>query len=316
MNLRNVPLLSLHVFLSAVRRGSLSAAAREHGLDRSSVSRQISALERTLGFRLFERTTRRLAPTEAGQVFFDRAAGLLAQLEEARLAAADVVGAPAGILRVSTSVAFGERWLLPRLPAFQQRYPDLTLELMLDDAVVDLVRESIDLGIRLSPSVDEAAVVTKLMATRYRVVASPDYLDASGPLSDPKDLSERRCVCFTLPGFRSYWRFRRGSRDTVEVPVRASLMISNALAVRRAALDGLGPALLADWTIEQDLADGSLVDLLPDWQAAAKSFDTAAWILYPSRSYVPAKTRALIDHIKTCAARGSQTTSAGRSRNR
>ena len=287
-----------------MRRGSLSAAAREHDLDRSSVSRQIAALEHGLGFRLFERSTRRVVPTEAGQLFFDRAAGLLAEFEEACLAATDIVGAPKGRLRVSTSVAFGERWLLPRLPAFQRRYPDLTLDLRLDDALVDLVKEGVDLGIRLSANVDGPFVVTKLMATRYRVVASPQYLDAAGPLSGPEDLSRRRCLCFALPGYRSRWRFLNSEKDIVEVSVEASLVISNALALRRAALDGLGPAMLADWTIADDLAAGRLVDLLPGWEASGRSFDTAAWILYPSRSYMPAKTRALIDHLKRCAARG------------
>ena len=298
----NVSLQALHVFASVMRRGSLAAAARDHELDRSSVSRQIAALEHSLGFRLFERSTRMVAPTEAGQLFFDRAAGLIAQLEEARQAAADVVGAPKGTLRVSTSVAFGERWLLPRLPAFQQRYPELTLDLQLDDGLVDLVKEGIDLGIRLSANVDGPFVVTKLMATRYQVVASPQYLDAAGPLSSPGELGRRRCLCFALPGYRSRWRFMNAQDEIVEVPVEAGLVISNALALRRAALEGLGPAMLADWTIADDLADGRLVDLLPGWQASGRSFDTAAWILYPSRSYLPAKTRALIDHLKLCAA--------------
>lgn len=249
----NISLQSLYTFIAVVRRGSLSAAAREQGLDRSSVSRQIATLEGALGFRLFERSTRRLVPTEAGQLYFDYAASLVARL---------------------------------------------------DDAVVDLVEEGIDVAIRLSSSVDETVMVTKLMATRYRVVASPDYLDRSGPLSAPEDLGERRCICFALPGFRSHWRFCGADGETVDVPVKASLVISNALAVRRAALQGLGPALMADWTIAKDLAEGSLVDLLPDWRAAGRSFDTAAWILYPSRAYIPAKTRALIDYLKSCASPG------------
>lgn len=293
-----IALRSLKLFLDVVRCGSFAAAAREQGVDPSSVSRHIAALEQELGFRLFERTTRRLAPTEAGQLYFDRAVGLVEALEEARAEAADVVAGPKGRLRVTTSVAFAERWLLPRLPAFREAYPELELDLLSSDGLVDLFAEGIDVAVRLSARVEGPLVVAKLMDTRYRVVVSPAYLDRALPLTHPADLAGRDCLCFTLPGYRSRWRFRRGEAPVVEVAVRASLAMSNALVLRRAALDGHGPALLADWTVEEDIASGRLVDLLPDWEASAESFDTAAWLLYPSRAYVPVKTRVFIDHLR------------------
>ena len=296
---------SLHTFAAVVRLGSFAAVARERGVDPSSVSRQIATLEEALGYRLFDRTTRRLAPTEAGQVYHDRIAGPLEELALARDAGGDVVGAPRGRLRVTASVAFGERWLMPRIAAFRHLYPELDLDLVLTDGVVDLAADGIDVGIRLGPRVTGTLVVTKLMETRYRVVASPLYIERHGRPETPLDLADHDCLVFPLPGYRSRWRFRGNGPET-EVAVRGALTISNALALRRAALDGLGIALLADWTIGPDLEDGTLVDLFPDVQASAADFDTAAWIVYPSRAYVPAKTRAFIVHMKGAAsARGA-----------
>ena len=289
---------ALHTFIDVARHGSFAAVARERGVDPSSVSRQIAVLEGDLGFRLFDRTTRRLAPTEAGRVYHDRIAGLVEELTLAREAGADVLVAPKGRLRVTASVAFGERWLMPRIASFRCAYPKLDLDLVLSDGVIDIAAEGIDVGIRLGTRMTGSLVATRLMRTRYRVVASRAYVERHGRPHAPGDLADHDCLVFPLPGYRSLWRFRSGERAVAEVEPRATLTISNALALRRAALDGLGITLLADWTIGADLADGTLVDLFPAFDASAADFDTAAWIVYPSRSYVPAKTRAFIDHLK------------------
>ena len=289
---------ALRTFIDVARRGSFAAVARERSVDPSSVSRQIAVLESDLGFRLFDRTTRRLSPTEAGRVYHDRVAGLVEELTLAREVGADVLAAPKGRLRVTASVAFGERWLMPRIASFRRAYPKLDLDLVLSDGVVDIAAEGIDVGIRLGTRMTGPLVATRLFPTRYRVVASPDYIERYGHPHAPKDLAENDCLVFPLPGYRSLWRFRSGERVVAEVEPRAVLTISNALALRRAALDGLGIALLADWTIGADIKEGTLVDLFPALDASAADFDTAAWIVYPSRSYVPAKTRTFIDHLK------------------
>ena len=289
---------ALRTFIDVARRGSFAAVARERSVDPSSVSRQIAVLESDLGFRLFDRTTRRLSPTEAGRVYHDRVAGLVEELTLAREVGADVLAAPKGRLRVTASVAFGERWLMPRIASFRRAYPKLDLDLVLSDGVVDIAAEGIDVGIRLGTRMTGPLVATRLFPTRYRVVASPDYIERYGHPHAPEDLAENDCLVFPLPGYRSLWRFRSGERVVAEVEPRAVLTISNALALRRAALDGLGIALLADWTIGADIKEGTLVDLFPALDASAADFDTAAWIVYPSRSYVPAKTRTFIDHLK------------------
>ena len=287
------------MFLDVVRQGSFAAVARKHGVDPSSVSRQIAALETALGYRLFERTTRRLALTEAGQITFDRIQTPLEEIEQIRMAALDAVGTPSGLLRVTASAAFGERWLVPRLGAFKKAYPTIDLDLLLTDRQIDMVAENVDVAIRLGGRIEGSFVVSRLMATRYRVVASPEYLERHGHCSTPDDLSVRNCVVFPLPGYRSLWRFRDAGGGARGVRVSGSLTISNALAIRRAVLEGMGIALLSDWTIDEDLRAGDLVDLFPDHEVSAADFDTAAWLLYPSRAYVPAKTRVFIDHLKS-----------------
>lgn len=289
----------LQTFAAVARAGSFAAHARDRGVDPSSVSRAVAALEEEIGVRLFDRTTRRLAPTEAGRLYLARIAPLLAELDSAADAARDAVTEPSGLLRVTASVTFAERWLMPRVASFRAAHPRIELELALTDAVLDLVAEGIDLGIRLGPAVTGPLVVSKLFDTRYRVVASPAYLARAGHPARPSELADHDGIAFALPGLHSIWRFRRrGEEVAEEVTPGAALSVSNALAIRRAALDGLGCALLADWTIAGDLKDGSLVDLFPDHEASASAFGTAAWIVYPSRNYVPARVRAFIDHLR------------------
>ena len=289
----------LRTFVAVARAGSFAAVARGRDADPSSVSRQVAALEAELGVRLFDRTTRRLVATEAGRLYAMRVAPLLDGLELAHDEVADAVSAPRGLLRVTASVAFGERWLVPRIARFRAAWPDVEVELLLTDAVVDLSADGVDVALRLGTGVEGALVATRLMDTRYRAVASPGFLERHGRPATPADLVRHDCLAFALPGHRSRWRFRRpGADDVDEVEPTGALAISNALGLRRAALDGLGVALLADWTVDDDVAAGALLDLFPDRDASPTGFDTAAWIVYPERAYVPAKLRAFIDCLK------------------
>lgn len=290
----------LRTTLLVARAGSFAAAARETGADPSSVSRQVAALETALGFRIFDRTTRRLDATEAGRMYLDRAAAGLEALDEAADAARDVMSAPSGLLRVTTSVAFGERWLIPHVASFRAAYPKIRLDLVLTDAVADLAGDGIDLALRLGPRPETGSfVVAKLFDTPYRVVATPDYVARAGHPATPADLAHHDGLMFRLPAFRSDWHFRARGGGAVEHALpREALTISNALGLRRAVLTGMGAALLADWTIAEDIASGALVDLFPDWQVSAGTSESAAWIVYLSRAYVPTRLRVFIDHLR------------------
>ncbi|WP_395016475.1 LysR substrate-binding domain-containing protein [Dongia sp.] len=288
----------LAVFLEVARSRGFAQAARNLDQDPSSISRAIAALEGELGARLFQRTTRRVSLTEAGGRFAARIEPVMAELVQARDDIRSDNAAPRGRLRLGASVAFGQVCVMPEIPAFLARHPEIELELDFTDRNVDLVAEHVDLAIRLAPAVDGDVVAAKLRNTRYRVCASPDYLRSHAALKHRRDLARHRCVCFDLPAFRSRWLFRRNGRPVEEIAITPRLTVSGALALREAALSGLGPALLADWLIDSDLRAGSLIDVLPGEEVTATTFDTAAWLLYPSRSFLPRKTRVMIDFLR------------------
>ena len=287
----------LSLFIETARLGSFAAVARERNADPSAVSRAIAGLEAEIGARLFHRTTRSMSLTEAGERFFARTVHLVEELDHAREDARSAGAAPAGLLRLTASVAFGQAVIVPLLGKFRRLYPEIGVELELTDANVDLVADRIDLAIRLAPSYRADLVGTRLIATRYRVVASRQWLAEHGAPGKPRALEKACCLLFSLPGYRDRWRFRKGGKIT-DVAVGGDIVMSSALAIRSGALAGLGPALLADWLIGADLAEGRLVDLFPDHDVAATSFDTAAWLLYPSRRYLPVKVRAAIEFLK------------------
>ncbi len=287
----------LRLFDEVAKAGSLAAAARQRGVDPSMVSRHIGVLESTVGFRLFDRTTRRLQLTEAGQIYLDRSRVLVDELLIAQQEAADLVAQPKGLLRVTASNAFGERWLMPRLQKFCETNPNINLDLKLTDSTIDISSEGIDVAIRLMAKPEGSLVTTKLMDTQYHVVASPEYMAKAPKISKPEHISDHLCLLLPFPGYRSLWRFRR-KKVISEVAVHGRIVVSSPQALRRAALDGLGPTLLANWMIDKDLQQKNLIEILPEWDVSAVEFDTAAWLLYPSKRYVPRKTRLFIDYLK------------------
>lgn len=292
-----------HQFLEVARSGSFAAAARVQNIDPSAVSRAVSQLEAELGVRLFQRTTRSLALTEAGARFRSKIEGVVSEIEQI----CDEVGprntSPKGRLCVSASVAFGQACLVPLLGAFFERYPEIDLELKLTDTNVNLISERVDLAVRLAPTLDLDVVATKLMPTTYGVYASPAFVQSAKAPTTVADIATTDTLCFDLPDYRKRWIFRDSQGETSEVMLRPRAVISSALGVRGAALQGLGVALLPSWLVGSDIASGALIKLFPYYAVTATDFDTAAWLIYPSRSYLPHKTRLAIDFLRTHVAR-------------
>jgi DNA-binding transcriptional LysR family regulator len=286
-------------FVAVARSGGFAAAARVRGVDPSSMSRAVAALEEELGLRLFQRTTRRLALTEAGARYLARIEPLLAEVRQAGAEAAAATGVADGVLRLTASVAFGVTRIAPLLAEFRALHPKVRLDCLFTDANLDLVSEQVDLAIRLAPEIDGDFIASRLVSTRYRVVAAPSWLAAaSSSLQRPSDLNGVRCLLLALRAFRTRWMFRDRSGAVTEVGIDGDIVMSTPLGLRAAAIAGAGPALLVDWQIARDLADGILVDLFPDHDATATSFDTAAWAIYPSRAYLPAKVRVMLDFLR------------------
>ncbi|NER83629.1 MAG: LysR family transcriptional regulator, partial [Leptolyngbya sp. SIO1D8] len=251
-----------------------------------------------LGIRLFQRTTRRLSPTEAGTAYFERVEPLIEEMQQAIDRAIDISGRPQGTLRVTASVSFGQRCILPVLSDFQAKYPDLTVDLCLTDVVVDLFAERIDLAIRLGLLQDSTLIAQKLMDTNYQVCASPEYLQRKGHPKHPTDITHHNCLRFPLTGFRSKWIFKTAEGAIREVPVNGHTIISNAIALQQCAIAGMGLVLLPHWLTDEELKEGKLVNVFPNYEVTATDFNTAAWLVYPSRSYIPVKVRVFIEFLK------------------
>lgn len=293
---------ALAMFVDVAKAGSFSVVARERGIDPSSVSRAVAALEGRIRTRLFERTTRSLALTQAGELYLARAPAIIEAATRLLDESSSVRSDPVGMVRVTASVAFGQTCIVPLLGIFAGRFPRLVLDLALTDTNVDIVADRVDLSVRLGSERPAGVPSKRLFGTCYRVVASPAYVGAHGHPSTPHALSDRDCLLYALPDFRSRWLFRSTNGDE-SVAIGGKFVMSNALALRQAARDGCGPALLANWLIDHDIASGALVDLFPTHRVTATSFDTAAWLLWASRDYLPRKTRAVMQFFEQSLAK-------------
>ncbi|WP_039990118.1 LysR family transcriptional regulator [Paraglaciecola arctica] len=294
MDLNNIQL-----FVEVVKRNSFAEVARIRNIDPSSVSRSIRKLENSLGFRLFQRTTRKLSPTESGKAYFRQVEGLVATFIQAGERALDLSNEPIGNLRVAACTSFGQKKLVPLLPVMRKKYPKLAIELVLSDNQIDIVEQQIDAAIRFGKKPTDDFICKELAPRKFVVCASPSFIKSNSITKSPLCLSELECLRFSIPGYREAWKFRQANKKELVVPVTGHLLISHGMTMTASAVAGLGIALLPDWLCRDELADGSLVDLFPDYECAAADFGTSTWLVYPSRDYMPLKLSAFIDCLKS-----------------
>jgi DNA-binding transcriptional LysR family regulator len=216
---------------------------------------------------------------------------VMEEMDFAHQSLIEASASPSGRLRVTASVSFGEIVIAPRLKEFRTRYPNIELELILSDGRLDIINDQIDVAVRHGGLPDSSLIARKLSDVVYRLVSSPAYIEQSGMLQHPEDLQQHELVTFAYEDFRHVWTFVSG-RASQTIPIRPALTVTNAAAIRQCVRDGAGIALLADWTVEQDLRSGRLIELLPEWRVSGASPDAAVWLVYPSSRFVPAKTKA------------------------
>jgi DNA-binding transcriptional LysR family regulator len=280
------------VFVKVAELGGFSAAAQAMGLSKSAVSKQVSAMEERLGVRLLNRTTRRLALTEAGEAYRDWCARILQEVEEAELEAGRHGSEPRGRLKVSAPMTFGFLHLSPMIPEFLARHPLVEVDLTLDDRIVDLLAEGFDLALRIGSMRDSSLVARRLATARQVCAASPAYLAARGAPAEPEDLQRHACLRYTYTRAPDLWEFVRGG-EVRAVRVHGSFRANNGDALRTAALRGLGVVFLPDFIVGDDLERGALVRLLTAWDTAEVPIQ-AVW---PSQRHLSAKLRAFIDFL-------------------
>ena len=283
----------MEVFLAVARQGSLAQAAAELRLTPSAVSRTLARLEARLGVQLITRTTRALALTAEGEVYRERAAGLVEEFVALERDFPHGGQAPAGRLRVNASVPFGVHCLIPILPAFQRAYPAITVDLALSDAVVDLVEERADVAIRIGPLRDSRLRARKLGRSTMVLVASPDYLARHGTPATPADLAAHACLRFSFRRSIDTWPFRVDGAVT-QLAIDGPFLGNSGEVVRLMAVAGGGIARFARFHVAEDLAAGRLVEVLAPFNPGDGE-DIHA--LHPGHERMAARVRAFIDFI-------------------
>lgn len=286
----------IKTFLAVYRAGSFVEVAKDQNLAPSAVSRSISALENLLKTRIFQRTTRNLTPTRAGEIYFERIAPLIEEMDLTHQSLIDAAATLSGRLRVTASVTYGQVVIAPQLKLFRERNPNIEVEFLLSDGQVDLVNGQVDIAIRHGNLHDSTLVARKLANVNYRLVSSKTYLEQNGIPKSPDDLRQHELVTFVYDNYRYAWVFKANG-DTCTLPIKPALTISSAAAIRQCVIEGAGISLLADWMIEEDLSKGRLVERLPDLKVSGVSSDSAIWLVYPSSRFIPAKSKAFANFL-------------------
>ncbi len=280
----------LEIFARIVTAGSLSAAGRELGLSPPVVSKRIQRLEERLGARLFQRTTRKVALTEAGQGFHEKVVAILAAIEEAEGQIARRSSEARGLLKVTAPTSFGRMHIAPHLGPLLAANPDLVIDLELSDSFVDIVGEGFDVAIRIA-DLDDSSLVARRLAPVHRVLcATPRYLAAAGT---PQDIADLAGHVLLATHNQDPWRLE-GPGGPVTLRIRAPLRTNSNEVVRAAVLGAMGIALRSTWDVGPELRSGALTVVLPRWRASHR---VGLFAVYPTRRFLPQKVRVFIDHL-------------------
>lgn len=287
----------IRILAQVVESGSFSRAARALNLAPSSVTRTIDALEQQIGVPLFKRSTRQLVLTEQGEYFLARSLPLLEEADQLVQSLQPLSGAPRGGLRVSVFESFGTAWLAPRLPTFLARYPEVRLEIELDNRLVDLDAENVDVAVRIGRPTDSGLHARRLLANRTLLVASPEYLDEHGEPAHPDELANYNCLIRGQGRQRQHWYFEcEGERR--RVAVQGNLASVGGTPLLCAAKAGSGLLLLSSWMVQQGLDDGSLLPVLSKWQASPyEDRHDEIYAVFRGGRFLKPQTRAFIDFL-------------------
>lgn len=286
-------LTALTVFRHVVELGSFAEAGRRLGLSPPAISKNIAELEAHLGARLINRTTRRMALTEEGRIYLEHVTRGLDALAEADQALCPIKAAPSGTLRVSAPMTVTLTRLSAAIPSFLASYPDLRLDLHLDDRRVDIVREGFDLAIRGSDNLEDSSLIARKLAVMPHVLcAAPSYFAVHGEPETPSDLKAHAAVRFSLSGHADAWEFRKDGRIE-KIAIDARYSVSSSLAVRDALRAGFGLSLIPRPYVEEDLREGRLQAVLGDW----RTVETTLYAVYPSRQHLAPIIRTFLDFL-------------------
>ncbi|POR50794.1 LysR family transcriptional regulator [Bosea psychrotolerans] len=284
-------LQAMTTFVRVIEVGSFSGASRLLGVGQPAVSKTIAQLEERLQVRLLLRSTHGLTPTEAGLRFYERARLAIQEVDEAELEARGAGAGLSGRLRISAAPTFARLLIVPRLPEFLTRHPDLEIDVILDDRVIDLISEGIDVSLRMGDLPDSNAVARRIATGGRSVVATPAYLARAGTPRVPADLAGHEAIIYSQ--LSNNWVFRRSGTEA-SVAVRGRLRVSAAEGIRAAVLADLGLAIASDWMFGPELASGAVHRVLEDWLLPPIDL----WALFPTGRLASTKARAFADFVE------------------
>lgn len=282
----------LLLFAEVVKAKSFSGAARRLGISKSQVSKVVARLEASLGVQLLQRTTRRLNLTEVGEAYFEHCDRILEELALADDTVHRHQLMPRGKLKISASVAFGTLHVAPALPDFLTLHPQLSVDMTINDRLVDLVEDGYDVALRISPEPGANLVARRLAPIHRKICASPAYLEKCGTPLIPADLTDHNCLDYSFMSTQGNWHLK-GPDGDISVPVSGNLRINDDEALSQAVLGGLGLALLPTFIIGKELQSGRLVEILPGFVPTERFIHA----VYLSNRHLPLKVRALIDFL-------------------
>ncbi|MGI9280159.1 MAG: LysR substrate-binding domain-containing protein [Endozoicomonas sp.] len=284
----------LMVYAEVVDAGSFTAAADALEIPKSNVSRNVSRLEESLGVKLLERTTRKLALTEVGRIYYEHCQRIREELESANHSLEKLTSVPSGHLRVCVSVTVGQSLLASHLAGFLQAYPEVTIDLQLTNRRVDLLDEGFDMVIRVGDSPDSSLVSSLLSHSRLQLFASPDYLSSSKDnLSHPEDLLQHSCLFMNALSGKPHWTLSSG-QEKQEVLIHPVCASDDFGVLKQLSLDGMGIVKLPDYMVKDEVEAGSLIRVLEPWEGEGINL----YALAPSRRGITPKVRAFIDYLK------------------
>ncbi|MEO5375687.1 MAG: LysR family transcriptional regulator [Alphaproteobacteria bacterium] len=284
---------SYRVFVAIVENNSFAAAADSLGMSRGMVSKHLAELEQRIGGRLLNRTTRRIALTEVGRRFHEDCSAILTQMEEAEHRAAQLHVRPRGTLKVNAPYSFGVAHIGPAIPAYLDRFPDVTVDLTLNDRFVDLLDEGVDVAVRIGQLGDSTLIARRLAETALVCCAAPAYLEQHPLIATPADLTDHNCLCYTYANEGQVWRFHGPDGEPHAVRVRGNLHANNGDVLLAAALQGLGVALSPAFIAAPHLDAGRLRAVMP----GVTGLPLAIHALFPQGRQVSAKVRTFVDFL-------------------
>ncbi|PWE33542.1 LysR family transcriptional regulator [Maritimibacter sp. 55A14] len=286
-------LTEMEAFAMVVDQGGFTDAAKKLGISKSAVSKHVSALETRLGARLLNRTTRRVSPTEIGLAYYDRAQRVLNDAGEADAMVSAMQSAPSGLLRISVATDFGVNHVSPVLGEFLQAYPDITVNMVLNNRYVELISEGFDLSVRIGELEDSSLRARKLTDTNKRLVASPDYFNRFGRPQKIDDLTEHKLLHYTNQSNGNVWKLTSPTGEKRQIRASGWLTVNDGQSLLNAAVSGLGIAYLPSFLYADKVASGEIEIAMPDLPVET----LGVYAVYPPGRYVQPKVRAMIDFL-------------------